>query len=108
MGSYALLHVPAQAQTLCPYVRSGFRTQSKDKPDVIEANTTYLWRTLNGVEAKMSCASVPASLFRTQSESGLACVNQVSPDKQTVVDIDAAASVPFFPTGNTSFLRVST
>ena len=42
-------------------------TQFKDKPDMIEANTTYLWQTPYSVDAKSFCASAPASLSRTQS-----------------------------------------
>ena len=37
-------------------------THFKDKTDMIEANTTYLWQTQSRVDAKILCASVPASL----------------------------------------------
>ena len=36
-------------------------TQFKDKPDMIEANTTYLWQTPYSVDSKSFCASAPAS-----------------------------------------------
>ena len=49
---------------------------------MIEANTTYLWQTPSGVDAKVLCASVSASLFRTQSEFGLVCANEMSTSKQ--------------------------
>ena len=57
-------------------------TQYKDKPDMIEVDTTYSWQMPCGVDAGDFCASVPASLSRTQSEFGLACVNEVSASKQ--------------------------
>lgn len=37
----------------------------KDKPDMIEANMTYLWQMTNDIYAKIPCASIPASC-RTQ------------------------------------------
>lgn len=57
-------------------------TRFKDKPDMIEANTRYLLQTSVNADAPVPCASAPVSLFRTQSESGLACVNEVSASKQ--------------------------
>ena len=47
-----------------------------------EANTSYLLQTPSGVDAKLFCASLPAFFSRTQSEFGLACVNEVSASKQ--------------------------
>ena len=49
---------------------------------MIEANTTYLWQTPRGVDAKVLCASIPASLFRAQSEFDLSCANEMSASKQ--------------------------
>ena len=57
-------------------------TQYKDKPDMIEVDTTYSWQMPCGVDAGDFCASVPGYLSRTQSEFGLACVNEVSASKQ--------------------------
>lgn len=52
-------------------------TQFEDKPDMIEANTTYLWQTQSSVDARILCASAPvAPSPRPQSEFGLACVNE--------------------------------
>ena len=58
------------------------KTQSEDKPDMIEANTTHLWQMQSSVDAQILCASVPASPFRTQSEFGLAWANEMSASKQ--------------------------
>jgi len=58
------------------------KTQSEDKPDMIEANTTHLWQMQSSVDAQILCASVPASPFRTQSEFGLAWANEMSARKQ--------------------------
>ncbi len=49
---------------------------------MIEVDTTYSWQLPRGIDARVLCASVPASHFRTQSEFGLACVNEVSASKQ--------------------------
>ena len=49
---------------------------------MIEVNTSYFWQTQNGVDARGLCASVPASLSRTQSEFGLAWANEMSTSKQ--------------------------
>ena len=57
-------------------------TQFKDKPDMIEVDTTYSWQMPHGVDAGGLCASVPAPLFRTQSEFGLAWANEMSASKQ--------------------------
>ena len=63
-------------------MRAPQKTQSDDKPDMMEANTTHLWQMPNGIDAKVLCASVPASLSRTQSEFSLACANEMSASKQ--------------------------
>lgn len=57
-------------------------TQFKDKPDMIEVDTTYLWQMSRGVDAKGLCASIPASLSQTQSEFGSACANEMRASKQ--------------------------
>ena len=57
-------------------------TQIKDKPEMIEVDTTYSWQMPRGVDAGVLCASVPASLSRTQSEFGLAWANEMSTSKQ--------------------------
>ena len=57
-------------------------TQFKDKPDMIEVDTTYSWQLPRGIDAGVLCASVPASHFRTQSEFGLAWANEMSASKQ--------------------------
>lgn len=54
----------------------------RTKPDMFKVNTTYLWQPLSGVDAKVPCASVPASPSRTQSEFGLAWANEISTSKQ--------------------------
>ena len=42
-------------------VHCELKTQSEDKPDMIEADTTYLWQMPSCIDAKVLCASVPAS-----------------------------------------------
>ena len=54
----------------------------EENPDMYEAATTYLWQTQHSIDARWLCASAPASLFRTQSVFGLACVNEMSATKQ--------------------------
>ena len=49
---------------------------------MIEVDTTYSWQMPCSIDAQEFCASVPASLFRTQSEFDLAWVNIVSASKQ--------------------------
>ena len=49
---------------------------------MIEVDTTYLWQTPGGVDAKRFCASVPVSLFPTQTEFSLAWANEMSASKQ--------------------------
>ena len=58
------------------------KTQFKDKPDMYEATTTYSWQMPYGIDAKVSCASVPVTLLRTQSVFGLAWANEMSTSKQ--------------------------
>ena len=54
----------------------------KEKPDMFEDNTTDFWQMPNSIDAKVLCASIPFVPFRTQSEFGLACANEVSASKQ--------------------------
>lgn len=61
---------------------------------MFEADTTYLWQTPDGVGAKVFCASAPASLSRTQSEFGLACVNEVSASKQSTARLQLTLQRP--------------
>lgn len=65
-------------------------TQFKDKPDMIEVNTTYSWQIPHGVDAGVLCASIPATLSRTQSEFGLAWANEMSTSKQASKQANAA------------------
>ena len=49
---------------------------------MIEVDTTYSWQMPGGIDAQDFCASVPASLFRTQSEFSLAWANEMRASKQ--------------------------
>ena len=49
---------------------------------MIEVDTTYLWQMQHSVDAGDFCASIPATLSRTQSEFGLAWANEMSTSKQ--------------------------
>jgi len=49
---------------------------------MIKKNAIYLWQMPCSIDAQEFCASVPASLSRTQSEFGLACANEMSASKQ--------------------------
>lgn len=58
---------------------------AKNKTDLIKVDTTYYSLQMSGcIDAKDLCALVPASLPRTQSEIGLARVNEMSTSKQLV------------------------
>lgn len=46
-----------KAQTLCSHVRRECKPQFEDKPDMIEANATYLLQKLSSVDAQGSRAS---------------------------------------------------
>ena len=67
------------------------KNQSEDKSDMVEANTTYLWQMLHGVDTKMLYASDPAS-----------STNISAP----IWGISTSISV-FFVSGNTSLPRIS-
>ena len=69
---------------LNPELTSSLRAQKhiKDKPDMLEANSTYLWQTPSGKNAKTLYASVPVSLSQTQFEFEHACVNGMNARKQ--------------------------
>ena len=71
-------------------VRRKLKTQSADKPDMIEANTTYLWQALNCVDTKGPCASAPAS-----------STNNIHAD----IGVSSPVSAFFIP-GNTSLPQV--
>lgn len=58
--------------------KAGQNTFLRRKPDMFEADTTYLWQTSRGVDAKTLCASAPVSLFQAQSELNFVCANTAS------------------------------
>ena len=63
---------------------------------MIEVDTTYSWQMPRGIDAKELCASVPAPLFRTQSEFGLAWANEISASKPySAPSADAQAACCF-------------
>jgi len=49
---------------------------------MVEVDTTHLWQMQYSIDARGLCASAPASLFRTQSEFGLAWAKEMSARKQ--------------------------
>ena len=63
---------------------------------MIEANTSYLWQTSSCVNAKVLCASVPASLSRTQSEFDLAWTDKMRSSKHNHADIGVTAPLSAF------------
>ena len=77
-------------------------TQLKDKPDMIEANTTYLWQTPNSIVAKEFSASVPASPVRPQFGFASAWANTISASRINHSDMAVASVSAFFVSGNTS------
>ena len=63
---------------------------------MIEVDTTYSWQMLSRVGARGLCASVPASLSRTQSKFGLAWANKMSAGKPfSLPSSDAQAACCF-------------
>ena len=61
-----------QAQTLCSLVRREFKTQSEDKPDMIEANATYLWRRRSGIDVSgLSASGSVPSIHNIHADMGI-------------------------------------
>lgn len=84
-------HAPKKAQTSSSHVRREPDTYLKDKPDMIEANTIYLWQIPSSVDARILRASTQVSaLPRAPSEFGIACVNEASKQASKLYSLPSA------------------
>jgi len=83
------------------------KPQSEDKPDMFEANKTYLCKTRNSVGSRIPCASTHTARSQALFEPGPACVNEPSSSKYTLADMGITVPVSVFSlTGNTSLPQI--